>query len=184
MRRILLIFVALILTPPTQAFAQDRPRYEIGTSAAFGVLDTGGDDNVTFVGFPGTSQVEGPSVYVSFFPSDQLVIEPEATLRYRSSGGDSSTRIGLNGRVKYLLRGVAAASPYVAGQAGLLRVSFDEGETGYSFGGGIGYRAPVSGSLAVSIEGRYRRWTGEDLFGDRNLNEFAFVVAVGGVVQR
>lgn len=139
---------------------------------------------MTSVFLPGQGAVDAPGIYFAFFPSEKLVIEPEVGLRHQSSGGDGLTQIGLTGRLEYLFRGSVGRSPYVMAQAGLLRLSgFDDSANGYSIGGGVGYRTPVAGSLALSVEGRYRRGTGEDFF-EEDMNEFALVVALGAVIRR
>jgi hypothetical protein len=60
----------------------------------------------------------------------------------------------------------------------------DDTDTGYSLGAGLGYRTMLGRSVAFSVEARYRRWMGDDYFGDDPLNEIGVVLAIGAVVPR
>ncbi len=178
-----LALVGLLLASPAVAFGQDRPLVEIGTSGAISIVSQHGADNTVSIGLP-YQGLGSPTIYFSFFPSERIVVEPEVSLRYLANGGNNANTVAMIGHLDYLFRGATEGSGYVSAQAGFLRLSASSNSaTAYAVGGGVGYRAPVAGVLAVSVEGRYRRWTGKTAVGEA-MNELAVVVSLGALVKR
>ena len=83
-------------------------------------------------------------------------------------------------QVGYLFTPSATGSPYVAVSGAYQTFSPGGGATssnGPGFGGEVGYRFKLKSSLALRIDGRYRRW-----FSDfKDINEIGFGLGLGAI---
>ncbi len=189
MRALFTLVGLLVFALPAPTSAQSPPALEIGTHVGLSIVDAteGDSDALTLIGIPGGQfpLFSGTTLYLGFFPSEAIMVEPQISYLRASSSGDAFSLLGLTGGVKYLVRGTDEPSPFVGGHAALLR----EGESGdsdtdFAFGGSVGYRVPVREVLALTFEGRFRRWlTSEDGFGS-DVNEYRLSVGIGAIVPR
>ncbi len=165
-----LMTLATALMLPTYAAAQ----VEVGTRAiGVDILANGG--TLTGVSIPGGGILLGPTVYLMYFPSPNIMVGPEVNFNVRSGGGSTVTKLGAAGWVGYLFT-PAANSAYLAGNIALQFVSFDgSSNTEFAVGGAVGYRAVVIQHVAVGVEGGYRRWF------DVDINEIVISLKLGVV---
>jgi hypothetical protein len=182
MRRILATLTALSLVG-TLATAQGKPSAEVGTSLGVTILSQSGADNVTHVGLPGGAgplSTFSPIVYASIFATPSVLVEPQVSFSSTSSGGQTLTIFLVAAQVGYLFTPSATGSPYVAVSGAYQTFSPGGGATssnGPGFGGEVGYRFKLKSSLALRIDGRYRRW-----FSDfKDINEIGFGLGLGAI---
>ncbi len=179
------VSVALLVAASTLA-AQTKPTVEIGTRAGWSFLSYSDEDEIySVITLPGASVQGLPTLYVAFFPTEEVVVEPQLGFDRYSDGDDAYSRLRFGVAAKYLFLGASESSPYMFADGAMSRLSHgDDSETEYGFGGGLGYRFVATEHLAVTLEGRYRRWffDAEDTFVGV-FNEFALVVGFGAVVR-
>lgn len=182
MRQILATLAAVSLVG-SLATAQGRPSAEVGTSLGVTILTQSGANNVTHVGIPGGAgplATLSPMVYASFFATPSVLVEPQISLSSTSSGGQTITTFLFAAQVGYLFTPSATGSPYVAVGGAYQTFSPGGGASsvnGPGFGGEVGYRFKVKSSLAIRVDGRYRRW-----FSDfKDVNEIGFGLGLGAI---
>ncbi len=170
MRKTLLTLATAVMVP-TYAAAQ----VEIGTRAAgVDILVNGG--TLTGVSIPGGGIFLGPTAYLMFFPSPNIMVGPEIAFNVLSDGGNTLTRIGAAGWLGYLFT-PTGNSDYLAGNIALQYVSLGgNSDTEFAAGGALGYRAEVIQHVAVGVEGGYRRWF------DSDINEIVISLKLGVVI--
>jgi hypothetical protein len=170
MRKALLTLATVVMLP-TYAAAQ----VEIGTRAVgVDILANGG--TLTDVSIPGGGIFLGPTAYLMFFPSPNIMVGPEIAFSVLSGGGSTLTSIGAAGWVGYLFT-PAANSAYLAGNVALQFASIGgSSDTEFAAGGALGSRAEVIQHAAVGVEGGYRRWF------DSKINEIVISLTLGVVI--
>lgn len=158
------------------AFAQDQPKVEVGASLANLTVGLGDNDFTTF-GVPSSlSSFMTPGVYVSFFATPKIAIEPQVGLIVISGGGETDHLLNVAGQVSYFTRGAGASSPFIFGTVGLVNASDEDSVT--SFGGGAGYRFRVGDSLTLRTDGRFTH------FSDGGGNTLSLTLSIGGLFGR
>jgi len=134
-----------------------------------------------------------PSLYATWFPSQQFAIGPEFQFGRVSNsfklgdwGEDSISQISLHlgGRAAYFFQSHAMSSPFAVGRVSLTMLSGeglpDDGATVISFGAGLGYQWHVRSALILRIEGLYHRiLSSEPLEPLRSEQANAFRLAIG-----
>ena len=169
-------------------FGLSRFSYETLSETSYEKEEATG--KITLMGVPGGLVGPfGPSLYVSWFPSDQLSIGPEFSFGRMSLEGeyeyedktdsyyDDYDRGEVNLSLFYLgARGAffpqsnAVSGPYLLGNSALMGLygevrDDDDEEDGsehiFAVGGGLGYQWRIGPAFVVKAEGRYRRWVGE-----------------------
>lgn len=162
-----ILLTALLLATPACLSAQDRPGVEVGVRAGVSVLMNQGDA-ISF-GVPGGGPSPfGPllggnsTVHAAFFPSDQVMLEPQLGLSILSISNGASetvTALGLTGLGAYLFDGAFTSSPYIGLSGSYFMVDTEgDSETDFALGGTVGYRFLPMENVALRIEGAYRRW--------------------------
>ena len=149
---------------------------EIGTLFGLSHLSSNGD-GFTITGVPGAPLAffGNPSLYVSWFPNEQLAIGPEFSFGRVSADGDGITSLHLGGRGAFFLQSNARSSSYIMGHGALLFIDgFDsDSDSDFSVGAGLGYQWRLGSDLILRTEGRYRLWF------DDEVNDFSFLLGVG-----
>ena len=166
---------------------------EIGTLFGLSHLSSNGD-GITAIGVPGglSGIIGNPSLYVLWFPNEQLAIGPEFGFGRFSmhvkeeeygEGELSVTFLYLGGRGTFYLQSNAMSGTYITGYGALSHLVFasdlgwplagSESETDFSAGAGLGYQSSLGSALVLRAEGRYRHW-----FDDR-VNDFSFLLGLG-----
>ena len=164
------------------AYAQEKPFVEIGTNVGVTVL-THDESTRTYIGIPGQGSLGQPSMYVSFFAGDPVLIEPQVALFVVHSGNTTHTTVVFGAQVGYLFNGSATNSPFMVGDFGFQyeKVSggsyWSSSESDFGLGGKVGYRFLLGRSIGLRVEAGYRRWI------DSELNEFIFGIGIGGIVH-
>src|SRR2546426_4246993 len=163
--------VLLLAGRSTLAAQAPRTTAEIGTSVGVTILSQSGFNTQTHIGVPGgvgPISVFSPMLYASFFASPSVMVEPQVSFSSTSSGGTTDTFLWFAGQLGYLFTPNAPGSPYLAVNGAYQRFS----ETGAGsvngpgIGGAVGYRVKVKNSVAIRVDGRYRRWFSD--FADLN----------------
>ena len=173
MRRISMIISTLSLAG-TLAAAQSRTTIEVGTLIGVTILSQSGT-SVTHIGIPGDGIQASPTLYASFFVTPSLFVEPQLAFTTISSSGSHLTSIAFAGQVGYLFTPDASGSGYVAANAAFHSISDGGSVSGTGVGAAVGYRFKVKNSLAIRVDGRYRRW-----FSDfKDLNEIGIGLGLG-----
>ena len=115
------------------------------------------------------------SLYVSWFPNEQLAIGPEFSFGRFSLDGDGITSLYLGGRGAFFLQSNAMSSPYILGHGALLVINDSdfESESDFSIGAGLGYQWRLGSALVLRAEGRYQYWF------DVEVNDFSFLLGLG-----
>ncbi len=105
-------------------------------------------------------------------------VEPQVSFSSTSSGGSTETFFWFAGQVGYLFTPTAKGSGYVAANGAFQTASLSgTSVSGPGFGGAVGYRVKVKPSLAIRLDGRYRRW-----FSDfKDMNEIGFSLGLGAI---
>lgn len=171
------LLAAVIGGATTPAFAQQTaPRAELGASlASVTVVLPKFGDSATLFGIPsGSLGLFTPSVYVSFFPSTHLAIEPQVGLLVASGGGSTDYLLNFSAHVDYFVRGADVSSPFVFGGAGVVSAS-GGGNKPASVTGGAGYRLRAGDRLVFRIDGGFTHFT------DEQGNAVVFTVSIGGL---
>jgi len=174
--------VLLLAGRSTLAAQVPKTTAEIGTSVGVTILSQSGFNTQTHIGVPGgvgPISVFSPMLYASFFASPSLMVEPQVSFSSTSSGGTTDTFFWFAGQVAYLFTPHQTGSPYLAVN-GAFQTASETGSTSVSgpgFGGAVGYRFKVKSSLAIRLDGRYRRWFSD--FAD--LNEIGFSLGLGAI---
>lgn len=185
LRFILLAFLtAFVATASVFAHLEkDTPATGVEIGTLFG-LSRFPSEGVTSIGVPvgiGALGTYGyPSLYVLWFPSDQLAIGPEFSFGWRSSDGAGFSSLYLAGRGAFFLQSNAVSGPYLLGN-GVLAGLYFEGfsEHAFSVGAGLGYQWRVGPAFVLKAEGRYRRWFHEFNKFDEGLNDFSLLFGLG-----
>ena len=122
----------------------------------------GDDDGVTLIGVPGHPISLGDqTLYVSWFPSEQLAIRPEFNLSQFSDKVESFTLLYLGGQGAFFPKSNATSGLYILGRGGLLTVSADGSPGAFlSVGAGLGYQWHLGSAFVLRTEARYQRWLG------------------------
>ena len=182
MRSIFAVIAALSVAGSTAA-AQGKPSAEVGTSLGVTILTQSGANSVTHVGIPasaGPAATLSPMVYASIFASPSVIVEPQVSFSSTSTGGETFTLFLFAAQVGYLFTPSQSSSPYVAVSGAFQTVSPGGGtpsSNGPGFGGEVGYRFKVKSSVALRVDGRYRRW-----FSDfKDVNEIGFAFGLGAI---
>ena len=149
---------------------------EIGTLFGLSHLFSNGE-GITTIGVP-RAPVEffgNSSLYVSWFPNEQLAIGPEFSFGRFSLDGDGITSLYLGGRGAFFLQSNAMSSPYILGHGALLVINDSdfESESDFSIGAGLGYQWRLGSALVLRAEGRYQYWF------DVEVNDFSFLLGLG-----
>ncbi len=182
MRQILALITALSFAGAIAA-AQEKPTAEVGTSVGVTILTQSGQSSITHVGVPagaGPIAPFSPMVYASFFATPEVLVEPQVSFSSTSSGGTTTTFFFFAAQVGYLFTPAQKGSPYVAVNGAFQTVSPGGGASssnGPAVGGEVGYRFKVRNSVAVRVNGHYRRW-----FSDfKDMNEIGFALGLGAI---
>lgn len=179
--RTIRILAAMLLLISAGAYAQEKPVVEIGTSAG-AVIEMEEDETLTIAGIPGQGVLSQPVIYATLFAGEHIFIEPRIGLAYTTVGSYSSTNFGFGMRLGRFFDGSSKRSAYVAADMAFYSASYDSGSRSHSssdvaFGGALGYRFLIRGSVGLRIEGGGRRWL------DGELNEIALGISIGGIVH-
>ena len=190
MLRFFTYLTAFVTTTPI--FAHPHPEKDApATAVEIGMLlglSRFPSDKTTHIMVPSTPSLfappGNPSLYVSWFPNEQLSLGSEFS--FGSLSGDSSpeiTTLYLGGRGALFLRSNAVSGPYLLGNGALLDLSIDKGasDTCFSTGAGLGYQWRVGPAFVLRTEVRYRQWFhGEEfpLIAD-GANEFSLFIGLG-----
>lgn len=176
MKRILAVAGLITVLGPAMATAQERPALEIGMKAGLSV------QRAEFAGETETLKmfnVPTGFMYLAFFPSDNVLIEPELSLDWASDGDDSATILGLVGWISFAPRGVTTNGLYFGAAPSLRYARFaGEGESEWGAAGRIGYRIIVRDAMAVRFEAGYTRWF------DEETNVFTAQIGIGALLDR
>lgn len=172
----------LLVVATTAAAQEKKQSVEIGTSLGVTIVSHSGESFTAF-GIPvgqGPAPVFGQgSIYTTFFVSPSVMVEPQVTLTHLSGSGTSITVLGLNAQTGYLFSPLTRNSGYFAASVGVQHFGGDIGdETGFGFGGSMGYRVRVGTGFAIRFEARYRHWVG-DFDG---INEIGLSMGLGGII--
>lgn len=182
MTRLALLIGSLLLAPAYLA-AQDKPTAEIGTRVGFDIL-LPEDGSLLSLAIPGAgpspiSTIFGSNstIHFAFFPSPQIMVEPQlgfALLSISNGESETITTLGLSGQLAYLFSGAMMNSPYLGLTTTFFLVDGDgDSDTDFAVGGSVGYRLLPTERVAVRFEGSYRRWL------DFELNEISFAAILG-----
>ncbi len=189
MLRFFAYLTAFVTTTPI--FAHPHPEKDApATAVEIGMLlglSRFPSDETTHIMVPSTPSLfappGNPSLYVSWFPSEQLSLGSEFS--FGSLSGDSSpeiTTLYLGGQGALFLRSNAVSGPYLLGNGALIGL-YGESASDHAFtsGGGLGYQWRVGPAFVLRTEGRYRQWFhGEEvpLIAD-GANEFSLFLGLG-----
>lgn len=163
-----------------QPAAAADPKFELGASLLAVTIITE-DDGFTVVAVPSspTPFATAGGLFASFFINPHVAIEPQLGLFAISDGDDTDYSAAIGAQVSYFLRPASGSSVYLLGGVGTIRMS-NEGESPTTFSVGVGYRVPMTDSLAVRVDGRYTRYQVDDEGG----NTVSFNVSLGGIFAR
>ena len=168
--------ISKIVKEPAMGTEEAAAGIEIGTLFGLSHLSSNGD-GITIIGVPSAPLAffGNPSLYVSWFPNEQLAIGPEFSLGHFSSDGDGITSLYLGGRSAFFLQSNAMSSSYIMGHGALLVISASdaESETDFSVGAGLGYQWRLGSALVLRAEGQYRRWFNE------KINDLSLIIGLG-----
>lgn len=172
--RILALCLGLSLVPALTAHAQQR--VELGASF-MNLSFISNDDNLVVVGLPNVGfGLMTPGVYASVFAGKRVSIEPQLSLTWLHSDGESTHLINAGVQVNYFVQGTERTSAYVFGTVGGFFVD-EAPSTPVTFGGGVGYRWRLGDRFVIRLDGRYFRM--DDDFSDAN--GFAVTFWLGGL---
>lgn len=173
--------VLLVAAMPALAAAQQKPALEAGTYVGLGVTKVTGESGSTKM-----FSVPTGTLYLAFFPTDKVFVEPEIALAVASDDG-TATSLGLNVWFDVAPAGVNTNSLYIGAAPALQRYSYSSGgfhdsESQYGIAGRVGYRILASEGFAVRIEAGYEHWLEKD--DNPSGNVFTVRVGLGGVLHR
>lgn len=180
MRRAAVLLFATCSAPVAANVQAQAASAEIGTALGVTILSQSGT-SMTDVGVPaGGGPLAQPSIYATIFTSPSVMLEPQVSVVFISSGGRTTTAFDLGVQLGYLTTPAERNSAYVAANAAWQTFSTGGGysQKGLGLGGAVGYRMRVGAGFAVRLEARYRRWHG-DFSG---VNEFGLGVGLGGIL--
>ncbi len=145
------------------------------------IVSQSGFSTITHVCVPGgigPAPLFSPMLYATFFASPSVMVEPQLAFSTTSGGGESATFFTFVGQIGYLFTPSASASAYVAANGAFQTANAGGGTvSGPGFGAALGYRFKVKSSLAIRLDGRYRRW-----FSDfKDVNEIGFGLGLGAL---
>jgi hypothetical protein len=145
---------------------------EVGTSlasATFGLEDS----DPTIVGVPGDGfGLFRRGIYVAFFPASKIAIEPSAALQLIDDDTtDYIANLGI--QLSYLFKGNDVSSPFIFGDAGLIKIS--DVDSIKSVGAGLGYRWLANPHVALRLDGRWTHFT------DGGGNSATVTFSIGGL---
>jgi len=155
MKRIFVLALGLLFVP-----AMASAQVEAGLDAFFTISNpsepegsTGSFDNTNSFELP------APVARVGFPAGETILVETILGFNWASQGDESETALVLLPGVNFLL----GEQFYVRGEAGLLRMSYDDGTdsestTQYGFGGAAGMRMPLGDAAIFRIEAGVDRW--------------------------
>lgn len=156
---------------------------EVGLSAGVTIVSQSGFPSVTSFAVPGSVGPLSPFtpvLYASFFATSSLMAEPQLSFSTTSTSGTTVTQLFVALQVAHLFRPNAQGSAYVGVNGAFVTFSPGGGASstsGPGFGGEIGYRVKIKNSLAVRVNGRYRRW-----FSDfKDVNEIGIGLGLGAL---
>jgi hypothetical protein len=164
-----------------------RPGVELGTRVGVNVI-LPQDGSIIQFGVPGGGPGPlgfllggGSSVHVAFFPTPQLMLEPQLNLNvFAISNGDTETITNFTfaGQVAYLFQGATVNSGYIGGNvaATVIDATGADSQNDLAFGAAVGYRALPKPHVAVRVEAGYRRWL------DLDFNEITAALIFGVVL--
>lgn len=175
------MLAALLLIVPAVAAAQARPALEAGTYAGLSVAKETDSDGSTK-----TISIPTGTLYLAFFPTDQVFIEPEISLTRVSNDGSFTTLV-VNGWINVAPVGVGTSSVYIGGAPTLRHLSVSGGGDGdsasqWGIAGRVGYRILAGEGFAVRLEAGYERLLENDDFSGGNV--FTLRVGLGGILSR
>ena len=175
--------VALLLASAVAAQGKlsPKPSAEVGTMLGVTIVSQSGFSTSTHVGVPGgigPAPLFSPMLYATFFASPSVMVEPQLAFSTTSGGGESATFFTFVGQIGYLFTPSASGSAYVAANGAFQTANAGGGTvSGPGFGAALGYRFKVKSSLAIRLDGRYRRW-----FSDfKDVNEIGFGLGLGAL---
>ncbi len=156
-RRCALALLVLALAPlPTRA--ADR-RIELGFVPLAGSV-TSDEGSFTIVGAPAPPPAFAGSsrgLYLQWFATEKIGIEPQISAISAFGDGDSEHMIALAARASYHFSGRDQPSVYLFGGGGVQYVTGDGySHSSPSLAAGVGYRWPA-GPFSVRIEASYER---------------------------
>lgn len=178
MKRTLAMAAVLVLAVADAGHAQEsvRPRPEIGFRGGISMLRDDGQ-SLTMISFPESGFFSGSTAYAMLFVGNTLAVEPQLGFIRISSESSSSSVLTAAAQLNAFFADPEAGAPFAFVNAGITR---PEDSELYALGAGAGYRAIVSQTLGLRIEGRYRQLFGE---GENNTaNEFSLLIGVGAVL--
>jgi hypothetical protein len=156
---------------------------EVGLLAGVTIVSQSGFPSTTSFAVPGSAgplSPFAPVLYASFFATPSLMAEPEISFSSTSSSGTTVTQLLVVLQVAHLFNPHAKGSAYVGVNGAYQTFSLGGGSSstsGPGFGGELGYRATFKNSLAVRVNGRYRRW-----FSDfKDMNEIGIGLGLGAL---
>ena len=171
--------ISKIVQEPAMGTEEMATGIEIGTLFGLSHLSSNGD-GITTIGVPSApfAFFGNPSLYVLWFPNEQLAIGPEFSFGRSSENGIGITSLYLGGRGAFSLRTNKMSGPYILGLGALATVAtdgteFDDSETDFSAGAGLGYQWCLGSALVLRAEGQYRRWFNEEI------NDLSLIVGLG-----
>ena len=159
------------------------PMVEIGT--LFGLSHSLSEDfESTAIGVPSAilGSAGTPSLYVSWFPTEDLSIGAEFGFG-RTSGSKSlvgqtrefaRTSFYLGGRGAFFPQGNAMSGPYLLGHGARSYIKIESSSTtNFSAGVGLGYHWRIAPAFSLRAEGQYRRWF------ESKSNTFSLMLGLG-----
>jgi hypothetical protein len=160
----LALTILLGLAPLSRAHAQGT---ELGADIGLGVLFA--DGNSLF-------QAATPTSFRVGFPlARALRLEPRTNLLLVSGEGETAVSFAMQPALLLQLSPRRIGGAYIALLPGISVVdAFDESETQFSFGGGIGVRVPQGNRFALRLEGQYTRNFETDVNNVQALIGFSF----------
>jgi hypothetical protein len=178
MKRTLAMAALLVLAVADAGHAQEsvRPRPEIGFRGGISMLREDGE-SLTVISLPESNFFAGSTAYAMLFVSNTLAVEPQLGFIRVSSESSSSSVLTAAAQLNAFFADPEEGAPFAFVNAGITRP--EDGEL-YAVGAGAGYRAIVSQTLGLRIEGRYRRLFAEGA--NDGTNEFSLLVGIGAVL--
>ena len=152
------VLVGVVLLVPTLLVAQDRP-VELGLDGGLSISFNGGTATSFTLPFQ--------SVRAGFFLSDNVSLEPAASLNYlKLENVDAIATVGLSfAALVHFNPDRSRAQPYFRPQAGFtLLTAGGESASQLHVGGGIGVKLPVANQLAVRLEAGFQHSLENDDF--------------------
>lgn len=178
--RAVILGLAACMAAAASANAQSDalPGAEIGIRSGWSRISNGGNATNTLA-LPGSGFFGVGAVHATVFASQRIAVEPQFGIVRVTEGGNAETATIFGAQLMYFFEDPAHA-PYAFAQGTLHHLgSGDNGMTAFTTGGGLGYRWVAYKSLALRVEGLYRRWS-HDAEGD----EFAVLVGFGAVLAK